>query len=361
MADCCEEVSGLQVETDRAIYEIVFGQVQIEITGRCDMRCEHCRAAFDLKQDMPLLEIVKVIRFARRYSPNYKEILLSGGEPLLHRQFFDVLKAVRENGGELVTLTTNGSRFSEEHLRLFESLRFQRLILSVSLDSLDAADHDLFRNSPGAYEKALLAIRLIGSAKIPGVTTSVRVTLRPSQIENMRGFAELALRSGCQRVSFSSIHPAGRSLNRPDFWMTVQEKRRFLERIYELKREFPKDFQISTNDPLKCLVREYSDVGGRGEVVFDGCPAAAVTFNVFANGDLTPCALMNLPIMNVFDLSVDEIAERYRQSEIVKSMLDMNLEGKCGLCAKKYQCGGCRARALGRTGNYLAEDPDCWL
>ncbi len=361
MTECHEEAEGLRVETDKAIYEIIFGQVQIEITGRCNMGCQHCRAAFDLKKDMPLSEIVKIIQFARQYSPNYKEILLSGGEPLLHRQFPEVLRAVRENGGDFVTLTTNGSLLDEGHMRLFEELRFQRLILSVSLDSLVPEDHDQFRRFPGAYEKALRAIRLIGGSNIPGVLASVRVTLRPPQIDHMQGFAELAYQAGCQRVSFSSIHPAGRSLEHSEFWMTVGQKRRFLETIYELKKQFPESFQVSTNDPLKCLVRGFSDMGGEGEIVFDGCPAAAVTFNVFANGDMTPCALMNLPIMNVFPLSVKQIAARYRRSRIVKNMLDMNLKGKCGRCDKKYQCGGCRARALGRTGDYLAEDPDCWL
>ena len=79
------------------------------------------------------------------------------------------------------------------------------------------------------------------------------------------------------------------------------------------------------------------------------------------DGNMTPCALMDLPIMNVFGLTIEEIIARYRESEIVKNMLDMNLRGKCGDCSKKYQCGGCRARAMIRNGHYLAEDPDCWL
>jgi MoaA/NifB/PqqE/SkfB family radical SAM enzyme len=69
------------VETEQAIYEIIFGQIQIEITGVCNMQCNHCRAAGDVECDMPLPQIMKVVQFGRRYSPNYKEIMLSGGEP----------------------------------------------------------------------------------------------------------------------------------------------------------------------------------------------------------------------------------------------------------------------------------------
>lgn len=359
--ECSELTEGLKVETDKAIYEVIFGQIQVEITGVCNMRCEHCRDADDLQRDMPLPQILKVVHFGRRYSPNYKELMLSGGEPLAHRQFEEVLTAVRENGGDFVTLTTNGSLLTRRHLDLFAKLKFQRLMLSVSLDNLDAVKHDAFRHYTGAYDKALNAIRMITEAKLPNVVASLRMTLIPELISQMPAMADFAYHLGCHRVSFSGIHPAGRALLNPQLWMSKEQKRQFIEQIYLLKTQYPDSFQISTNDPLKCLVRGYSDIGGNGEVVFDGCPAAAVTFNVFANGDLTPCALMNLPIMNVFPLTVDEIAERYQQSEIVKNMLDMNLKGKCGGCDKKYQCGGCRARALGRTGDYLAEDSDCWL
>ena len=359
--ECGESSGRLAVETDSAIYEIQFGQIQVEITGRCNMGCAHCRAAHDLHKDMPLGQIVKVIHFARKYSPDYKEIVVSGGEPLMHAEFPQVLEAVRGNGGDFVTLTTNGSLLTEGHLDLLERLAFKRFMLSVSLDSLDPEEHDQFRRYPGAYDGAVAALRLITKRNIPNVITSVRMTIRPHQIPRMAEMVEFAHQMGCNRVSLSSIHPAGRAIAQPGFWMTRDEKRRFLETIYELKRKYPESFQISTNDPLKCLLRGFSDVGKEGEVVFDGCPAAAVTFNVNANGDMTPCALMNLPMMNVFGLTVEEIARRYRTSEIVKNMLDMNLGGKCGSCAKKYQCGGCRARAMVRAGHYLAEDPDCWL
>lgn len=359
--ECAEDTKRLSVETDKAIYQIQFGQIQIEITGRCNMLCEHCRAANDLRRDMPVDQIIKIIRFARQFSPNYKEIVISGGEPLLHAQFPEVLEAVRKNGGESITLTTNGSLLDEAHLRLIESLKFKRFMLSVSLDSLDPQDHDRFRGRQGAFQKAARAIQMIVRHQIPNVITSVRMTIRPHQILLMEEMVRFAYVAGCNRVSLSSIHPAGRAADQPDLWMDKEQKKQFLEKVYVLKGEYPSEFQVSTNDPLKCILRRFSDVGEGEELVFDGCPAAAVTFNVNASGNMTPCALMNLPIMNVFALSIEEINQRYQNSEIVRNMLDMNLGGKCGACSKKYQCGGCRARAMVRNGHYLAEDPDCWL
>ncbi len=351
----------LRVETDKAIYMIEFGQIQIEITGKCNMKCLHCRADNEENIDMPIEQIEKIIKFARRFSPNYKEIIVSGGEPLLHKDFEKVMIAIRRTGGESITLTTNGFVFNKSHLALINNLNFKRCILSVSLDDLSGEIHDSFRRKEGAYDNALQAIKIIGENKNPNVIASMRSTLRPNLIGEMRTMARFAFNMGCQRISFSGIHPVGAAKEHTELWMTKEEKHQFVRNIVALRKQFPKEFKIETNDPLLCIVRGYGDVGEKNQLLFDGCGAGSITFNVSANGDMTPCALMNLPIMNVFDLSIDEIAEKYQQNKIIHNLLDANFAGKCGNCDKKYLCGGCRARALERNGNYLAEDPDCWL
>lgn len=358
--ECKQITSKLTVETDSCIYEIEFAQIQVEITGICNMKCRHCRAANIARVNMPVDQIIKILKFGRQFSPDYKEVVLSGGEPLVHPQFNDVISSIRGNGGNSVTITTNGSLLSDRHLDLFESLNFQRLMLSVSLDSLDRKEHDAYRNYPGAYDRAVKAIKLIVKRNTPNVISSVRTTIAPDQIGEMEKMADFVYKLGCNRFSISSIIPSGRALDNPKLWMSSGEKRRFIEKVYELKNKYPPEFNITTNDPLKCLIRGFSDIGGGSELVFDGCPAAACTFNVNPNGEMTPCALMDLPIMNVTHMTIEEMTSAYQNSEVVKNMLEMNLTGKCGSCPKKYQCGGCRARAMAKYDNYLAEDPDCW-
>jgi radical SAM protein with 4Fe4S-binding SPASM domain len=309
---------------------------------------------------MPIEQIIKIIRFARQFSPNYKEVILSGGEPLMHRDFANVLEQVRKNGGEFVTLTTNGSLLTNEHLTLIKDLSFQRFMLSVSIDNLNPIKHDEFRSHKGAFLKAVGALRMVADCDLPNVVTSMRSTIQASQISEMESMVRFAKDIGCKRVSFSAIHPAGRAIERNDLWMTKKQKLAFIQEIYRLKTVFP-ELNVTTNDPLKCLLRGKNDLGENGELVFDGCGAAAITFNVNSDGTMTPCALLNVPMMNVFPLSIEEITEKYRENPIVRNMLTMNLKGKCGSCQIKYQCGGCRARALIQKGDYLEEDPHCWV
>lgn len=350
----------LEVDTENAIYEIEFGQIQIEITGRCNMCCQHCRAANQLRKDMSVEQIVKIIRFARQFSPDSKEIVLSGGEPLIHHDFLNVLKNVRANGGKFVTLTTNGSLLSKKHLRLIEKLSFTCFAFSVSLDSLDPATHDGFRGYKGAFAKANNALRLIVESNIPSIIASMRSTIQASQIDEMEGLVQHARKIGCKRIGFSAVHPAGRAIQRKDLWMSRDQKKAFLERIYQLRRKFS-DISVTTSDPLKCLLHKKSDTGKDDELIFDGCGSAAVTFNVNADGTMTPCALLDIPMMNISSLSISEITKHYQENPIVKDMLTMNLKGKCGKCQMKYQCGGCRARAFIQKGDYLEDDPHCWI
>ena len=358
--DCKEETPRLEVETNRAIYEIEFGQVQIEITGKCNMRCQHCRAFKQAKKDMPVEQIIKIIKFARQFSPNYKEIILSGGEPLIHKDFSNVLTQVRENGGEFITLTTNGSLLTTKHLRLIKDLEFPRFTLSVSLDSLNPILHDQFRVHKNAFKKAVSSLELVAKLNIPNVISSMRSTIKASQICEMEDMVKFAKNLGCERVSFSAIHPSGRAIDRKDLWMTKEEKKLFITEIYRLKNLFP-ELNVTTNDPLKCLIRGKNDLGKKDELVFDGCGAAAITFNVNSNGIMTPCALLDIPMMDTSILNIEEITKQYQNNLFVKEMLDMNLKGKCGDCAIKYQCGGCRARALIQRGDFLNEDPHCFL
>jgi radical SAM protein with 4Fe4S-binding SPASM domain len=349
----------LEVCSDEAVYEIEFTQIQIEITGRCNLRCRHCRASNQAQSDMPIEQIEKIALFAAAHGS--REVVVSGGEPLLHREFPAVLRRIKSAGMSYLTLTTNGYLLSKERLRTIMDSGFTGTTLSVSIDSHDPAYHDMIRGRVGAFDRAVAALRVIDESHGGCVVGSVRATVGPEQIDDMDRLVECVVSLGCRRVGFSSVLPAGRALGLVSLSMTKTQKRRFLEKIEVLSARFP-DVDIGTNDPLACLVSpRTADPVTSGELVFNGCGAAATTFNVNADGTMTPCAMLDLPIMNVFPLSVSEIADRYSESQIVKDMLGLRLKGKCGSCGKKYQCGGCRARAFAASGDHLSEDPDCWL
>ncbi len=102
--------------------------------------------------------------------------------------------------------------------------------------------------------------------------------------------------------------------------------------------------------PGLSAIRTYS--GGAG-----GCPAGTHYMGIRPNGDVTPC-----PYLPVFagSLRSASLADLWTSSELFVGVRRRSaLGGRCGACEMNAQCGGCRARAYGMTGDLMAEDPLC--
>ena len=88
-----------------------------------------------------------------------------------------------------------------------------------------------------------------------------------------------------------------------------------------------------------------------------GCLAGSAVCFVSYKGDVMPCGYFPVPAGNIRKQSIKEIWET---SELFDELRNPDiLDGKCGACEYRMVCGGCRARALGETGDYLGEEPFC--
>jgi len=96
------------------------------------------------------------------------------------------------------------------------------------------------------------------------------------------------------------------------------------------------------------------------EKVFHGCAAGRGFVYVKANGDVWPCPFVEVKAGNVRE---DSFARIWRDSKVFRDLRnrEQTLKGNCGECKYRTICGGCRGRAMAYTGDYLAEDPSCFL
>ncbi len=317
-------------------HEIRFRQVQIENTGRCNMHCHHCRIAHRARKDLAPEQIVKVLDFAARHCTDDCEIVLSGGEPLMDEHFEGTLRSIRNAGFNTLVLTTNGLLLDEEHLRMIKDIAFPRFVLSVSLDSADHEAHDSFCECSGAFAGVSEALRLLLNSGIPGVAGAIRATIMPSQMNEMEGLAKHAEQFGCERISFSYIQPTGRAKGRAHMQMTKAQKLEFLRLVHDLDVKY-NPLVVATNDPLLCHLDGEGDyeLGDDEMVGFAHCGAGVNTFFVNAAGVMTPCALLERGILNITDLTVDEIAEQYQKSAVVQQLLALPPTLRCASCQKK--------------------------
>lgn len=350
----------LEIESDEAIYEIEFGQFQFEITNSCNLSCRHCRMDIDNIHFMTLDLIENVLEFATKNANRNFEVVISGGEPLLHPDFKNILNTLKQFGADNISLTTNGILLNQDHIEYISNLNFKRFIVSVSLDSDIEEEHNKLRQNNNAFQNAVNALKLITNNK-NNIQSCIRATIQPNKISFLDNYVKLALAFKCNRISFSSVYPAGNALNNEELFMTQAENRYLLDNIYKLKQKYNGDIYINTNDPLKCLMENNEMHYNDSNIKIDGCPAGIVSFTVKASGDIMPCPFLNEIILNASHISASNIAKKYSNSNFIRSMLDRKFVGKCQKCSRKYSCGGCRARALAFNGNIWSDDPYCWV
>jgi radical SAM protein with 4Fe4S-binding SPASM domain len=88
-----------------------------------------------------------------------------------------------------------------------------------------------------------------------------------------------------------------------------------------------------------------------------GCGCGRFYCAIRANGDIEPCVFFPLKVGNIKN---DDFETLWHSNSILQELRNKDkLEGNCASCEYRYFCGGCRARAYGYTGNYLASDPGC--
>ena len=338
--------------------ESFINVAQIEITGRCNLKCKHCRgsASKNNMTDMPLEKIIEIVNFAKDNSDNgFVEVVLSGGEPLLHSDITQIIAyCLKEN--VYTEITTNGLLINSEFTNAIKNNKL--VTISVSIDSCNSALHDSFRGMNGAYDKAINGIKMLVEN---GVRTRIRSTVSKNNLDEMERLILLAEALNVDSIAFGPIIPVGNAMElKKEMFNTPAEMKNFIETFYALKEKYKNRIHVVTNECLHIL-HDYKDLseGSSEERVLDGCSAGIVSFNVLINGDVTPCSMFHKKIFNVYEST--NYTEDYIQSSLLKNLIVRNYTGKCGRCALKDSCGGCRVRAEYYRGSYLDSDPLCWV
>lgn len=336
-------------------YEFEFGYFQIDITGRCNLRCKHCRAEKNKSfSDLPLEIIEKVTDFGIKGGS--ERMTISGGEPLLHPHLKLIIRQFKKKGGDEIVITSNGLLLDKEIIDYFSTV--SNLRVQISIDSPIREKHDAFRGSKGAYNRALFAVRELVKNNI---NTSIRCTVGPNNIEDMEGMIKLALREGVKRISLGLIIATGAALQNNLVFTPIKKKKALLA-LARLSKLYENQIEISNEDPLKCHFKELIDINPEvnplDEDIFGGCNAGLVGFYCSPDGIIQACSLLPIEVLDVRESK--NIYQDYCQSEILKDFVNKKFKGKCGQCFYRRICGGCRANAYGMTGDYLESDPTCW-
>ena len=334
-----------------------------EITRRCNLRCVHCRSSSQLEveghPDFSLDEAKRVLDDIRSYASPV--VVLSGGEPLLRSDVFDIA-AYGTGLGLRMCLATNGSLVTADTCRQITESGIR--MVSLSLDGSTAAVHDDFRNQPGAFEGVMNATRLFNAHNIDFLVNSSFTKRNQDEAPKIH---QLVKSLGATAWYLFMIVPTGRGEEIMAELIPPDEYEAMLNWHYDMEKEedellvrptcAPQYYRVvlqrakEEGEKFKRRTLKFSTGGSKG------CLAGQLICMIDVDGNVLPCSYFPLPAGNIRTQSFREIWE---QSPLFLEMRDFaGYKDQCGRCEYLNVCGGCRARAWAVTGDYLAGEPFC--
>jgi radical SAM protein with 4Fe4S-binding SPASM domain len=174
------------------------------ITRTCNLRCVHCYSdsnASNYPGELTWEEMENVVADLAAYK--VPSLLLSGGEPLVHPRFFDLVEKASASGLKL-TISTNGTLITPEKAALLKAANVA--YVGISLDGIGKI-HDEFRRKEGAFDAAVRGFR---NCHEVGQKTGLRLTLTRHNVQNIEKILDFIEEQEIQRVCFYHLVPAGR-------------------------------------------------------------------------------------------------------------------------------------------------------
>lgn len=331
-----------------------------EMTRACNLACVHCRAGACSQPDPEQLNFEEGRALIRGIAKVGKPILImTGGEPLLRPDFFDLAAYAKAEGLRPV-LATNGVLVTIEVARKIASAGIPRV--SISLDGPTAESHDTFRKVQGAFESSLAGV---GNLRRAGVSVQINTTLTRRNRQQLAQIMDLAERIGADAFHVFLLVPTGRAKTMAGEEMGPLEYEETLLEFYRLARASKLETKATCAPQYYRILRqqakeEHVEVSEQTfglNAVTRGCLGGISFVFVSHKGDLKPCGYFDVQAGSIRDA---EFSDLWENSKLFKELRDFRLiEGKCGKCDFLRFCGGCRARAFELTGRCMAEEPYC--
>ena len=343
---------------------------------RCNLTCIHCYSIstdIDFPGELSTEEVFTVMNDLKAFG--VPALILSGGEPLLRKDLFEIAERSKALGF-YTALSTNGTLIDLPLARRIATTGFD--YVGISLDGLEET-HDRFRRKKHAFEKSLGALRLLRDM---GVKVGLRFTLTADNAADLPGLLDLAEAEGIDKFYLSHLNYAGRGNVNRRRDAQFRSAREAMDMVFErcldyARRGLDKEFVTGNNDAdgvyflhwarrnLPAQVTTFDEAQLRAKLAEWGGNASGVNVaNIDNLGNVHPdtmwwdCTLGNVRSRPFSDIWRDT---RHPIMAGLKAR-PRTVKGRCGSCAYFDVCGGnTRVRAMKVYGDPWAEDPACYL
>lgn len=244
-----------------------MAKIVIELTNRCNLNCQHCFSGrHGGRDDLPLAVLDCVLAEAEAYG--FDQLSFTGGDPTVHRHFFEVVRRTSAAGYRF-GLNTNGWNFASIYAELLP-YRNQLEMIVFSLDGATAATHDRLRGR-GSYRRVLQAMSICMVEELPFAINMVVTAHNRHEIALM---ADLAPRLGSHGLRFGHLLPTPLTTAQ-GFDLSPWERKIVEAEIWHLR--------------VKCPIPIAMAPGHHTTNLFPCTPLHLQEMNIDCHGNLTKC------------------------------------------------------------------------
>ena len=338
---------------------------------RCNLACKHCYATsadIDFAGELSTEEVFSIMENLQAFGVSV--LILSGGEPLLRPDIFEISKRAKDMGF-YVGLSSNGTLINDANIADIDRIGYD--YVGVSLDGMRDI-HDRFRRKQGAFDDSINGIRLCHEA---GIKIGLRFTLTQDNATELPDLLQLMRDEDIDKFYLSHLNYAGRGNRNRASDLHHQMTRSAMDLMFEtcwkdVQAGIKREFVTGNNDADGVYLLQWAAQhipehlpALRKQLLRWGGNSSGVNIaNIDNLGTVHPDTMWwDYSIGNVRDRPFSEIWEDTSDPLMAGlKAAKRPLEGRCASCQHLAICGGnSRTRAWQLTGNPWAEDPGCYL
>ncbi len=342
-------------------------QVDISLTGRCNLECRYCfyNDSMEKAGDLPTESWVNL--FEELGSIGTRRLCLSGGEPFMRRDFFELIDALIDNKMRY-SILSNGTLIDKNTINKFSKgkRRLRLDSIQISIDGSKAEIHDKSR-PPKSFDRALSALRLL---KKEGFPVTVRVTINRHNVENLESIASLLIDDvGLGGFSTNEADYQGSArCQGQDIVLTVAERKQAMESLVVINEKYGGRIGAQAGPLTRAkTMKEITDLLARGESSKQGrgklCSCGGV-FNKMAvlhDGTMVPCNMLpELAMGRISETTVEKAWQTHPNINMVRERRKIPITEieECRDCTYAGFCsGGCPGNVMAKTGKLNGIDP----
>lgn len=306
--------------------------VLFEVTYKCNERCGHCYVSPESKPELTTSEVRRILDQLAEAGSLF--LTLTGGEPFMRPDIFDIASYARQKGFAL-RFFTNGILITPQIADEIASLNVTDV--GISLYGAKSSTHEAITRVAGSFKRSLKAFRLLRERNIK---TVFKFTLMKQNFHEFEAVGALAEKLGAYFSSGFFVSPkTNGSKETLVFRMGDEELRHILENEFI----YPKEI-IRKKRETKLTEKEV------GERIL--CSAGRDICSVSPYGDLQPCIMLPLKVGNLREASFESLWWSSKELIYWRSLHHWNLTA-CSQCSSWGRCFRCSGLALLEDGDLL--------